>query len=118
MQMSNNAVMPRWPQTEQVSDIKSTLSQLEALGLIENKHHQAFLSKLRGVRRFKSVVVKSRLDEHEVALFSVNRYKFPVVRLRLSDYLAGISPIRLSDSKMRVRLIRWSDFVLRLPTID
>jgi len=66
---------------EQVSDINRTLTQLEKLGLIEEKHHRAFLSKLRGVRRFKSVVVKSRLDEHEVALFSVNRYKFPGVKI-------------------------------------
>lgn len=66
---------------EQVSDINSTLSLLEELKLIESKHQDAFKRKLRGIRRFKSVVVKSRLDEEEVAIFSVNRHRFPGVRV-------------------------------------
>ncbi|TQV74144.1 penicillin-binding protein 2 [Aliikangiella marina] len=66
---------------EQVADIDNTLVKLKQLALIEEKHQTAFKSKLRGIRRFKSVVVKSRLNEEEVAVFSVNRHQFPGVRI-------------------------------------
>ena len=38
------------------------------------------------------------------------------VRMRLSDYLAGVWPIRVSDLKTPVQLIGFSDFRIRLPT--
>lgn len=66
---------------EQVSDIKDTLTRLQKLHLIEEKHHLAFLDKLRGARRFKSVAVKNRLNELDVAKFSVNRHQFPGVKI-------------------------------------
>lgn len=66
---------------EQVNNIQETLALLEQLDLIEEKHRLAFLSKLRGIRRFKSVIIKNRLNEIEVAKFSVNRHRFPGVKV-------------------------------------
>ena len=66
---------------EQVKDMSSTLSRLQSLGLIEQAHREAFAAKLRGVRRFKSVSIKTRLSEQEVATFSVNRHKLRGVRV-------------------------------------
>ncbi len=66
---------------EKVSNIDDTLARLKAKGLIEDKHQEAFLKKIRGTRRFKSVVVKSRLTELDVASFSVDSYLFPGVRV-------------------------------------
>lgn len=61
---------------EEVKNIQDTLDRLQALSLIEDKHKQSFLSKLRGVRRFKSIILKSRLNEKEVAKFAVNQHLF------------------------------------------
>ena len=66
---------------EQVKNISDTLARLQGTKLIEEKHQKAFLSKLRGVRRFRSIVVKSRLNEEDVARFSVNRHLFPGVNI-------------------------------------
>lgn len=64
---------------EKVKNIEATLDELIALGLIENKHKEKFLRDLRGQRRFKSISVKTRLSEKDVARFSVDRHKFPGV---------------------------------------
>lgn len=61
---------------EEVKNIEDTLNRLQALSLIEDKHKQSFLLRLKGVRRFKSIILKSRLNEKEVAKFAVNRHQF------------------------------------------
>ncbi|TQV85445.1 penicillin-binding protein 2 [Aliikangiella coralliicola] len=66
---------------EQVDDLEATLTRLLSTGLIEEKHKKKFLKDLRGQRRFKSIAIKSRLSEQEVARFSVDRFKFPGVRI-------------------------------------
>ncbi len=73
---------------EQVADIDQTLALIKQLELIEDKHIQSFKRRLRGVRRFKSVLVKSRLTEQEVAIFSANghRLKGARVEARLVRY--------------------------------
>ena len=64
---------------EKVGNIKQTLDLLIELSLIEPKHKEKFLKDLRGQRRFKSISVKTRLTEKEVALFSVDAHRFPGV---------------------------------------
>jgi penicillin-binding protein 2 len=73
---------------EQVSDIDQTLALIKQLDLIEGKHIKSFKKRLMGVRRFKSVLVKSRLTEAEVAVFSANghRLKGARVEARLVRY--------------------------------
>ncbi|MDG1225481.1 MAG: penicillin-binding protein 2, partial [Burkholderiales bacterium] len=73
---------------EQVDDMEKQLLDIEQLGLIEAKHIERFRQRLRGVRRFKSVLLKSRLTEKEVAIFSANghRLKGARVEARLVRY--------------------------------
>jgi penicillin-binding protein 2 len=73
---------------EQVHDMEQQLLDIEQLGLIEAKHIERFKQRLRGVRRFKSVLLKSRLTEQEVAIFSANghRLKGARVEARLVRY--------------------------------
>jgi penicillin-binding protein 2 len=66
---------------EQVNNINDTLSRLIDIGIIENKHREKFIRDLRGQRRFKSIAVKNRLNEQDVARFSVNRHQFPGVQV-------------------------------------
>ena len=66
---------------EKVKDIQQTLDQLIALQLIDSKHKEKFLEDLKGQRRFKSISVKARLTEKEVAKFSVDKHLFPGVSI-------------------------------------
>ena len=47
-----------------------------------------FLDDIKHTRRFKSQVLKARLNENEVAMFSVNQHKFPgfSIEARLARY--------------------------------
>ncbi|WP_210330422.1 penicillin-binding protein 2 [Aliikangiella sp. G2MR2-5] len=64
---------------EKAGDIDQVLERLLGAGFIEEKHQEKFLKDLRGQRRFKSITVKNRLTEKEVARFSVVRYQYPGV---------------------------------------
>jgi len=66
---------------ENVSDINAKLQEIKALGLIENKHIERFEKRLMGVRRFKSILLRSRLTEKEVAIFSANGHRFKGIRV-------------------------------------
>jgi len=64
---------------EKVNDMDATLSGLMQLGILDQEKRAAFEEKLKAVRRFKSVIVKAKLSEQEVALFAVNQHRFPGV---------------------------------------
>jgi len=66
---------------EKVKNIQDTLTRLIDVGLIEDKHRRKFLKDLKGQRRFKNIVVRSRLNELQLARFSVDRQHFPGVRV-------------------------------------
>jgi len=66
---------------EKVNDIDQTLSIIKQLALIDEKHIKSFKKRLAGVRRFKSVLLKSRLTEKEVAIFSSNGHRLTGVRV-------------------------------------
>ncbi|WP_105190440.1 penicillin-binding protein 2 [Pseudoalteromonas sp. T1lg48] len=62
---------------EEVDDLDAALNDIGKLIDISEQQREEFLDDIRHNRRFKSQVLKSRLDEKEVALFSVNQHKFP-----------------------------------------
>jgi len=66
---------------EQVIDLDLTLYQIKNLELVEEKHIERFKQRLEGVRRFKNVLLKSRLTEEDVAIFSANGHRLKGVRV-------------------------------------
>ncbi len=66
---------------EQVKNIDELLNQILTLNLIETKHLTAFKKKIRGARRFKSVQLKTRLSEIDVATFSANGHRLKGARI-------------------------------------
>lgn len=66
---------------EQVDDLEKDIQEIKQLKLINSKHIASFKKRLAGVRRFKSVLIKSRLTEEEVAIFSANGHQFKGFRV-------------------------------------
>jgi len=66
---------------EQAKDIDELLERIKTLNLIEEKHLSRFKKKLRGTRRFKSVQLKTRLTEKDVAIFSANGHRLKGARI-------------------------------------
>ena len=66
---------------EQVKDIDDLLQQILLLGVIEKKHITKFKSKMHGVRRFKRIQLRTRLNEKEVAIFSANGHQLKGARV-------------------------------------
>lgn len=62
---------------EEVGDLDAALDKLSTLLDITEQDKEDFLEDIRRNRRFKSQVLKSRLNEQEVAIFSVNQHLFP-----------------------------------------
>ncbi|MBB1280357.1 penicillin-binding protein 2 [Pseudoalteromonas sp. SR41-1] len=73
---------------EEVDDLDESLEQISKIIAITEQDKQDFLKDIRHTRRFKSQVLKARLDETEVAKFSVNQHKFPgfSIEARLARY--------------------------------
>jgi len=78
---SNRSVYSLEIVPEQVKNIEDTLTRLIEKGLIETPHQKKFRQTLRGQRRFKSLLLKNRLSDEEVARFSVVRHEFPGVKI-------------------------------------
>lgn len=77
----NNSIYSLEIIPEKVNSLNDTLQRLMDKGLIEEKHREKFFNDLKGQRRFKSLPVKAKLSEKEVALFSVDRHQFPGVSI-------------------------------------
>ncbi|MCF6437081.1 penicillin-binding protein 2 [Pseudoalteromonas sp. MMG022] len=73
---------------EDVEDLTQSLQRLSKLIPITDQLIKEFLEDIRNNRRFKSQVLKARLNEQEVAIFSVNQHKFPgfSIEARLSRH--------------------------------
>ena len=83
---------------EDVGDLKPVLKELKAIITISEADERRFLGLLSKTRRFDSIPLRTRLDEEEVARFSVNRHRFPGVDVhaRLSrDYPLGSLGVHL-----------------------
>ena len=64
---------------EQTEGVERTLARLRALLRIDDAEEERFRQQLRHLPAFESIPLKTRLDEREVAIFSVNRHRFPGV---------------------------------------
>ena len=73
---------------EEVDNLEKSLGQVSQLITITEQEKQDFLKDIKNTRRFKSQVLKARLDEADVATFSVNQHKFPgfSIEARLARY--------------------------------
>ena len=73
---------------EEVDNLEKSLEQVSKLITITEQEKQDFLKDIKNTRRFKSQVLKARLDEADVATFSVNQHKFPgfSIEARLARY--------------------------------
>ncbi|NQZ81487.1 MAG: penicillin-binding protein 2 [Colwellia sp.] len=73
---------------EDVKDIKTALLEISSLLEISKEKQQKLLKSLRSKRRFKPLELDSRLSDQQVALFSVNKHKFPgfFIDARLKRY--------------------------------
>jgi len=66
---------------EKVPDMPETLDKLIILLGLSNSEIDDFRKKIKAQRRFKSVTLKSNLSQEQIAIFSVNRHKFPGVSI-------------------------------------
>ena len=83
---------------ENVEDMDALLRELGELVEITSEDMERFRRLLKKKRRFQSVPLRHRLNEEEVARFSVNRHRFPGadVRARLTrSYPLGASAVHL-----------------------
>ena len=65
-----------------VPDIESTLDELAAFIEITPTDRQRFMKLMKESRRFKSLPIRNRLNEIEIATFATNRYRFPGVEIK------------------------------------
>ena len=62
---------------EAVEDIDTLIEELRGIVEISGAEEEAFRVAVNRRRRFESVPLRTRLEDREVAMFSVNRYRFP-----------------------------------------
>jgi len=77
---------------ERVVDMEWTLQQLGQIVAIADSDLERFELLRKQRRRFDSIPIRMRLDEQEVARFSVNRHRFPGAEIKaklLRDYPLG-----------------------------
>ncbi|MDQ7049662.1 MAG: hypothetical protein Q9M92_09005 [Enterobacterales bacterium] len=66
---------------EQATNLEQELHIMRGLELISDEDILRFKKRLKGKRRFKSVVLRTRLSEKEVAIFSVNGHQLKGVHI-------------------------------------
>jgi penicillin-binding protein 2 len=71
---------------EQIDDVDKLIGQLKKIISIDSNDVERFKRSLKKQRRFENVALRYNLNEEEVALFSVNRHRFPGV-----DVIAGLN---------------------------
>lgn len=65
-----------------VADIESTLDELASIIEITPNDRQRFKKLLKESKRFKSLPLRNRLSDVEIATFATNRYRFPGVEIK------------------------------------
>lgn len=71
---------------EQIEDVDKLIEQLKQIISIEDNDIDRFNKSLKKKRRFERVPIRLNLKKEEVALFAVNRHRFPGV-----DIVAGLN---------------------------
>ncbi|EOX4794861.1 penicillin-binding protein 2 [Vibrio alginolyticus] len=100
---------------EKIKDIDATIQELQTILEITPDQIERFHHERKRTRRFKSVPLLTQLNEKQVAVFSVNQYRFPGVEISatlkryypLSEVLTHVIGYvsRINDRDMQ-RLIR------------
>lgn len=65
-----------------IPDLESTLNELATLIEITATDRQRFKKLMKESKRFKSLPIRSRLTDVEIATFAANRYRFPGIEIR------------------------------------
>ncbi|WP_018690960.1 penicillin-binding protein 2 [Algicola sagamiensis] len=73
---------------EKVKNIEDTVDELQTLIGFSDEDKASFFKEMKRQRRFKSIPLKTNLDETALATFSVNQHRFPGVSIeaRLKRY--------------------------------
>ncbi|EGQ7945271.1 penicillin-binding protein 2 [Vibrio parahaemolyticus] len=66
---------------EKIKDIDATIQELQTILDITPEQIERFHRERKRTRRFKSVPLLTQLNEKQVAVFSVNQYRFPGVEI-------------------------------------
>ncbi|MBM5062671.1 penicillin-binding protein 2 [Vibrio parahaemolyticus] len=66
---------------EKIKDIDATIQELQTILEITPEQSERFHRERKRTRRFKSVPLLTQLNEKQVAVFSVNQYRFPGVEI-------------------------------------
>ncbi|HHI5021949.1 TPA: penicillin-binding protein 2 [Vibrio parahaemolyticus] len=66
---------------EKIKDIDATIQKLQTILEITPEQIERFHRERKRTRRFKSVPLLTQLNEKQVAVFSVNQYRFPGVEI-------------------------------------
>jgi penicillin-binding protein 2 len=65
-----------------IPDLESTMNELASIIEITATDRQRFKKLLKESKRFKSLPIRSRLTDVEIAIFATNRYRFPGIEIR------------------------------------
>ncbi|UJP05104.1 MAG: penicillin-binding protein 2 [Nitrosomonas sp.] len=65
-----------------IKDLEATINELATVIEITPIDRQRFKKLLKESKRFKSLPIRSRLTDTEIAAFAVNRYRFPGVEIK------------------------------------
>ena len=76
---------------EQIDDVDRVIAQLQKIITIEASDIERFKKSLKKKRRFENVPLRLNLNKEEVALFAVNRHRFP--RCRYRSRLESLLPL-------------------------
>ncbi|TOK21392.1 penicillin-binding protein 2 [Vibrio parahaemolyticus] len=66
---------------EKIKDIDATIQELQTILEITPEQIERFHRERKRTRRFKSVPLLTQLNEKQIAVFSVNQYRFPGVEI-------------------------------------
>lgn len=69
-----------------IQDLETTLNELAAIIEITSTDRQRFKKLLKESKRFKSLPIRHRLTEVEIATFAANRYRFPGIEIKAQVY--------------------------------
>ncbi|ALQ50530.1 penicillin-binding protein 2 [Nitrosomonas ureae] len=69
-----------------IQDLETTLNELAAIIEITPTDRQRFKKLLKESKRFKSLPIRNRLTEVEIATFAANRYRFPGIEIKAQVY--------------------------------
>jgi len=65
----------------EIPDLDATLNELSQIVKITQEDRQRFRKLMQESKRFKSLPIRTRLSDEEVARFAANRYRFPGIEI-------------------------------------